>query len=409
MGVAAVHTDGGVTAGAAMRLSDAETLLASVLAPLTLEAFLEQLSADTWRRLPASTHPARLDLLGPDPVATLIGARAIATDLTFHSASADEPPPPLVADPDPAAFRALIDTFHARRYSVRFPGLRPYAPALDHLCRALELVLHKPVTASAFWSRGGLRAPVHADDHDLWVIQLRGRKRWYVAEAPSSLDNTWERIPGPPPQLNQHATFEVVPGDAVLLPRGTVHAVDGDEESIHVSIGCTPLTVREAVIAAVDHLSDLDRTWRTTASATLGRQLAAGRVETLTALVQQAVAALGQAVALPGFTGAALQRRSARVTGHLTPPPPQPRLTLTLDSVVRHRPEALCHLSANAETVDVAYAGGHLYVHRGAEAAVVYLVQTPRFRVRDLPGEIDDAVRLSLAQRFYDVGFLALA
>jgi hypothetical protein len=394
-----------------MRLHEAEAVLGQALSPMPVAAFLQVLGESRWCRLPSTPETTRHLLLGVDPVATLERANAIAPQLTYHSANAEEPPPEPVATADPIAFRDLIDTFHRRRYSVRFPGMRPYATALDTLCRALEVVLHKPVTASAFWSQGGMRAPVHSDDHDLLVIQILGRKRWYVADAQSSLDNTWERIPGPPPTLGEHACFDIGPGDAVYVPRGTVHTVDGIEESIHVSIDCTPLTVREAVIAALDHLSDLDRSWRTTASPRLGRHVTSGRMEPLPEIVRQAAAELARVASTPGFVAAALQRRSARTIGHLhaaSPPLPSTLDSVTLDSVLTHRTDCFCHLTANEDKVDVAYPGGHLYIHRGAEAAVVYITRTSPFRVRDIPGDIADEVRLSLARRFCEIGFLAL-
>ena len=93
---------------------------------------------------------------------------------------------------------------HERNYSVRFPELRPLSPPLELLARALEVLLHQPVTVSAFWSRGGMRAPVHFDDHDLLVAQLRGTKRWYVSSKPSELNNTWKSIPERAPDLGPH-------------------------------------------------------------------------------------------------------------------------------------------------------------------------------------------------------------
>ena len=391
-----------------MRLPDALAVLDAALAPETSGDFLNGLASGQWRRLPAATSAARLHLLGADARDTLAGATSVATELTYHSANADAPAPTLRPFADPAQFRAQIADFHDRHYSVRFPGLRPYSAPLDQLCRALECVLHKPVTASAFWSQGGMQAPVHSDDHDLLVIQVVGRKRWFIAPGPSPLDNTWERIPGPPPSLGTPVTFEVGPGDAVYMPRGTVHAVEGDEESIHVSIGFTPITVREALIAAIDHLSDLDRGWRDTATPFLAQQLLTGRLEPLPELLVRATQSLREALATPGFVAAALQRRSARAVGLLAPNKASAPIALTLDSELRQRPDSFCHLSANPEKIDVAYPGGHLYIHRGAEAAVLYLVNTAQLRVRDIPGDIDDAVRLSLATRFCEVGLLEL-
>jgi hypothetical protein len=394
--------------GDPMRLPDALETLDQLLAPLSGQDFLQGLADGPWRRLPKATTPERLSILGLDPAQTLTDAYPLASQLTFHSANPTEAPPALTAFTDAAAFRSHIRTFHERHYSVRFPSLRPYSQRLDEICRALEALLHKPVTASAFWSHGGMKAPVHSDDHDLLVIQLVGRKRWFVAQSPSPLDNTWERIPSSPPSLGEHAQFEVEPGDAVYLPRGTVHAVDGEEESIHVSIGFTPLTVREALIAAIDHVSDLDRGWRATATPILAQQLTTGRLDPLPDLLRRAAQALQEAVAAPGFVDAALQRRSARAVGSLAGDTIEPSRRLTLDSELRQRSRSFCHLSANSEKIDVAYPGGHLYIHRGAESSVLFMVNAARFRIRDIPGEIDDEVRLSLAQRFCDVGLLEL-
>src|SRR5262249_9436053 len=52
---------------------------------------------------------------------------------------------------------------------------------------------------------------------------------------------------------------------------------------------------------------------------------------------------------------------------------------------------------------------GHLYVHRGVQSCVEFMVNAQRFRVRDIPGEVGDDIRLSLATRFVEVGFLRLA
>ena len=162
---------------------------------------------------------------------------------------------------------------------------------------------------------------------------------------------------------------------------------------------------RDTLIAAIDHLSDLDRGWRTTASPFLAQQLQSGRIEPLPDLTRRALEALREALASPGFLAAALQRRSARAVG-LLGPVSSPPAEIHLDSTLRHSARAFCHLSANDDKIDVAYPGGHLYIHRGAESGVLFMLNTATFKVRDLPGSFDDEVRLSLAQRFCDAGLL---
>jgi bifunctional lysine-specific demethylase and histidyl-hydroxylase MINA len=393
-----------------MMFHDAQRTLGQFLAPLTLDEFLDGVLAGGFRRIDSDGGSTRSGLLGADPESVLLGAYQLAPKLTYHSANPLGPPPSLESVSGAADFQQRIAEFHARNYSVRFPELRPLWPALDQLARALEMVLHQPVTVSAFWSRGGMRAPVHYDDHDLLVVQLRGTKRWYVSSQPSELHNTWKSIPEKAPALGPHHTVDVRPGDLMYLPRGTYHSVDSDQGSLHVSIGFTPLTVREAMIAALDHLSDLDRGWRTTLGGRLAFQLRGPGLEQLMPPVVEGVAKLLAACRTPGFLVSALQWRSGKAIAALNAlPTPEAAPTLTLDSELVQTDMAFCHLTASPERIDVCYPGGHLYIHRGVQPSVEFMVNAQRFRVRDIPGDIGDDIRLSLASRFVQIGFLRLA
>lgn len=389
-----------------MNLAEAQARLGQFLSPLGVDEFLGPGLSGGFRLARHDGRSSRPALLGVDPKAVLAGAVHLAPELTYHSANASGPPPDLSGVRDATDFRERIAAFHARNYSIRFPDLRPLSHELDGLARALELLIQGPVTASAFWSRGGMRAPVHYDDHDLIVVQLEGTKRWYVATRPSELFNTWRGVSGNPPDLGAHQVLDLAPGDLMYLPRGTFHTVDSETESVHLAIGFTPLTLREAVIAALDHLSDLNRPLRTT----LAGQMEGADLAQFAPAIAEAVGQLFNAARSPGFVTAALQRRASRVAGALSPltrPTKTPQVGL--DTVLRHAEGAFSHIGANTDTIDVAYPGGHLYIHRGAQEAVVFIADTQRFRVRDLPGPIGDDVRLALVARFLEVGFLEVA
>jgi bifunctional lysine-specific demethylase and histidyl-hydroxylase MINA len=386
---------------------EAQHRLRQFLTPLPLEEFLDQTLVGGFRHVAGVPEPGRTELLGGAPQERLLEAFHLAPKLTFHSANPLGPPPSLQSVRDVADFRERIELFHSRQFSVRFPELRTLSPALDRLARALEILLHQPVTVSAFWSRGGMRAPVHYDDHDLIVVQLRGTKRWYVSNEAPGLNNAWQTIPGDLPKLGAHTIMNLVPGDLLYLPRGTRHTVDSESESVHLSIGFTPLTVRDALIAAIDHASDLDRALRMTLGGTLPLQLLNSRLERIQPAVMDGLARLVGALRTPGFLGAALQRRSANAVSALTPLPQLATPpTVQLDTVLMRAETAFCHLTANPHTIDFAFPGGHVYVHRGAEESLVYMVNTARFRVRDVPGAMEEEVILSLASRLVEVGFL---
>src|SRR5215469_4387291 len=264
-----------------MMFPEAQRTLEQFLSPLSLDEFLDRVLTGGFRKIDGNPAGARTGLLGADPESLLLGAWQLAPKLTFHSANASGPAPSQESVAGAADFQQCIATFHARNYSVRFPELRPLSPDLDRLARALEMVLHKPVTASAFWSRSGMRAPIHYDDHDLLVVQLRGTKRWYVSQQPSELRNAWSTMGQRTPNISPHLTLDAQPGDIMYLPRGTYHSVDSDSGSLHVSIGFTPLTLRETLIAAIDLFSDLDRAWRTTIGSRIAFHLRGAGAEKL--------------------------------------------------------------------------------------------------------------------------------
>jgi hypothetical protein len=364
-----------------MLFEDARQRLQQFLSPLPLEDFLDRALSGGFLKIPHPQAPGKTELLGPDPHRVLLQAFHLAPKLTFHSANPLGPPP--------------------------FPDLRPLSPAADGVARAIEILLHQPVTVSAFWSRGGMRAPVHYDDHDLIVVQLRGPKRWYISSKPSELNNPWRGIPGDPQELGPHATMDVSPGDILYLPRGTLHSVDSAAESLHLAIGFTPLTLRDAMSAALDHLSDVDQTLRLTIGGQLGFQLLGAGFERTAPAVIEGTARLLAAVRTPDFLAAALHRRSARTIASFKPlPAPESIPAIDLDTIVVQTDVAFCHLSANVQRIDFSYPGGHIFIHRGAEQSLLYMVNTPRFRVREIPGEVTDDIRLSLASKLLEVGFL---
>lgn len=392
-----------------MLFQDAQRTLGQFLFPLSVDDFLDEALTGGFRKIDHDDRARRADLLGAEPEAMLASAFHLAADLTFHSANATGPAPSLKGVADADDFRARIDEFHARNYSLRFPDLRTLSPAVDEVSRALEILLHQPVKASAFWSRSGMRAPVHHDDTDLIIVQMKGRKRWFVSAGPSQLPNGWKGVSGDAPELGDYEIVDLAPGDLLYLPRGTPHTVESETESLHLNLGFTPLTVREAVIAALDQLSDQDRALRLTVGQRLGFQLKGPQVEQLAPPVADAVERLLAAVRSPGFMARALHVRSAREVPRLDAlPRPDAAPAIDLDTVLTQRATAFCHLVATPEKLEFCFPGGNLYIHRGAQESVVYMVNTPRFRVRDIAGGVDDDVRLSLATRFLEIGYLEM-
>jgi lysine-specific demethylase/histidyl-hydroxylase NO66 len=100
----------------------------------------------------------------------------------------------------------------------------------------------------------------HYDVHDVFVLQVAGRKRWTIHEpvVDAPLDNQpWENYRAQvATRAEQQPVIDTVlePGDALYLPRGTIHsAVAQGETSIHLTVGVHPVTRYQLV----RHLLDL--------------------------------------------------------------------------------------------------------------------------------------------------------
>ncbi len=389
-----------------MTLSDAVAVVGAVLAPLPVDAFFDAVEASTpVQHAGGADHP-RAELLGPDPMATLLAAFAThAPILDCHAVTPAGPPPGPAPVEDSPAFRALIDAYHDRNYTVRIPEVRALAAPLLGFSRALEALICQPVEVSAFWSRAGARAKIHYDNNDNITVQLVGRKRWYVSTEPAGLQNHWLQVGEPMPHLQQHAMIDAGPGDLLYIPRGTPHSVESITESLHISILFTPLTLRAAVIAALDHMSDGARPLRETAAArmagarNLGAVLSPGIVATLESLIAQC--------RHPAFVEAALAKAASRTVGAFQrfTPPIRATLPLNPDTQVRHAPLSTAYLRAAGHVVDLALPGGHVSIHAGAARALAYIAATPRFAIRNLP-DLAPEVGVALVERLVAAGWL---
>ena len=148
---------------------------------------------------------------------------------------------------------------HAAGATMVLQGLQFTDPHLARTANNLALDLGHAVQVNAYLSPAAARGlELHFDQHDVFVLQLAGRKRWRVWEP---LERT--RLPvriGPPVPL---PTFDELgspaidrtmeAGDCLYLPRGFPHAAETvDESSAHLTIGVIALMWHQAVRHAVD-------------------------------------------------------------------------------------------------------------------------------------------------------------
>jgi hypothetical protein len=111
---------------------------------------------------------------------------------------------------------------------------------LEDLAAALELFFHEHVQINAYagWhtSQG---FDLHWDDHDVFILQVTGRKRWSVYGMTRASPFIGDHEPTPKP-AREHPLWEATleDGDLLYIPRGWWHvAVPLNEPTLHLTVG----------------------------------------------------------------------------------------------------------------------------------------------------------------------------
>jgi bifunctional lysine-specific demethylase and histidyl-hydroxylase NO66 len=287
----------------------------------------------------------------------------------------------------------VYEHFHAGA-TIVLQSLHRFWPPLARLARDLELALTHPVQVNAYVTPPAARGlGVHHDTHDVFVLQVHGRKRWDVHEAGA----------GPGRRLLE---TELAPGDCLYLPRRFPHAAwTAATASVHLTVGVVPVTwadvARRAVTAVVE-------------DALSAEPLPVGFAADPAALTAGVAAQLGELRRRldkldPGVlaAGAADRFWSSR------PPILDGQLQQLLGleeigqaTVVRRRPGATCRLRRRGDRLVVLLGDRALHMPARLAPAMREVLDRDRLAVADLAGHLDPQSRLVLVRRLVREGLL---
>jgi bifunctional lysine-specific demethylase and histidyl-hydroxylase NO66 len=383
--------------------------LALTLAPVEASEFL----ADHWERQPlvvARDDPRRFrHILAPEDVEKLVcetrirapGFRLVkeGAQLPLAGYTEDIAWRPGSFSGTPVVERVAEEL--ARGATLVLQALHLHWPAAALYCRGLEAALGCPVQANAYLTPATSRGfAVHHDTHDVFVLQVSGRKRWRVYEPLVELplkQQRWSPRLGDPGAPIDEFTLEA--GQTLYLPRGWPHeATTSDDESLHLTIGLHPTTRMDALRMALDSCAD-DPEFRRSLAAdgTLPEDL----LERLAARLE------------PGEVARRARRRF--VAGRRPVLHDQLSQVRALDGLaatdpVERRPTVIAELEEAGDASVLVFEGKEIRFPPKAAPAVRAAARTGHpFRAADLPGPLDEAGRLVLVRRLVREGFLRRA
>lgn len=110
---------------------------------------------------------------------------------------------------------------------------------LTRLAESLERLFHVRIQMNLYagW-KSSKGFDLHWDDHEVLIIQLKGRKRWEVHRPTRSHPLAEDLVENPPPGEAPIWEGILEDGDLLYIPRGWWHvAIPLDEPTMHVTIG----------------------------------------------------------------------------------------------------------------------------------------------------------------------------
>ena len=172
--------------------------------------------------------------------------------------------------------------------------------ALATLVRELQHHLGWPCQANAYLSPPGNRGfAAHHDTHDVFVLQVSGRKTFRFYSGGPELPFCDERYdPSMAGERTPGEFVELSAGDTLYIPRGVVHdaRAHDDGPSLHITVGVYPIVLRDVLREAVQVMAERDPALRRSVPRRAGQGGDADRLGSLAVAGEPSLDALAEAL-----------------------------------------------------------------------------------------------------------------
>jgi bifunctional lysine-specific demethylase and histidyl-hydroxylase NO66 len=295
--------------------------------------------------------------------------------------------------------------------TISISSLQEYWPPLATFCRALELFFTHPVQANAYATpRHSQGSGLHYDTHDVFVLQVSGRKDWRVHE-PIVVHPLPSQVVQPVSQVTKPLLqIELCPGDVLYVPHGFLHsAKTTDDVSIHVTIGVLCYTWHDMISEMVAHALN-HAPFRQPLPVGFAREgeFEADDVKS----VFGAFAEWFSAVDINEIGGLIKRKfwstRTHLPIGHLEQLSQLPLLTDS--SIVKRHPGRTCWLEIDADrcSVSAIIGGGELVMPIGLAPVMRKIFECETLKVADLADYLEEESRLALIRHLVREGLFTV-
>jgi ribosomal protein L16 Arg81 hydroxylase len=299
----------------------------------------------------------------------------------------------------PAALERIL-TDMRDGHTLILDGVQNHDTKLGQMCRMLGQETGCWYQANTYLTPpNGKGFTPHWDNHDVFVMQVLGRKHWKVEKNRRVLPERETAIEAEGRELRGEIyDFILEQGDVIYIPRGFVHAAEcGSESSLHITLGVYPRTWDDLLRATIKATVLRDDNLRLALPSGYHKGDRAGVINRLGQELRKAAdsAFLGQV--LDQFVDELVQKAPLDISGQIVSFF-EPK-ALTLDDKVGVR-AGLCYtLRPHEETVTLKVGTRAITFPGFFGQALSFALETPNFAVRDLPGDLEDEEKLVFMER----------
>jgi ribosomal protein L16 Arg81 hydroxylase len=294
---------------------------------------------------------------------------------------------------------------YRRGATVALPAIHRTWKAIGSLCDHLQSTLDHAAHANVYITPGNAKGfTPHYDVHEVFVLQIAGRKRWQLYEPLLPLPHRTqlfrpEIYTAQPPM----AEIDLNAGDLLYLPRGVLHSTTTAESfSAHVTIGISVYTwadlIKELLSSAINEED-------------MRRALPPGFAtrEELRPLLKRKMREMWDTLVLQSDPDKLIEAFSGRVKATRADRPPPFRADVTvidLNSRLQAPPRESYRITQQGEKTMLEFGDTCYQMPAPVASTMTVISRLGSFRPVDLIGPLDTDGVVNLSQHLIDIGFL---
>jgi hypothetical protein len=280
-------------------------------------------------------------------------------------------------------------------------------PKLGLLCRLMAQELgHRFQTNLYLTPPHGKGSVPHWDNHDVFILQVLGSKRWTIQKERVAFPGKGEKMGAEGREFRGDSTsFTVQQGDLIYIPRGFVHAAECESEaSLHITLGVVAFFLEDLLGAALKSAIQRNHRMRRALPMRFMSQEREDLVASVTDALREAANEAHVGSVVDQYRDELVRSFHLDVSGQITniiEPSP-----LAIGDIVGPRRGVVYRASAEDDNVRINVGSRSIVFPSLFREGLSFALSQSAFAIHELPGELEDEERIVFIDRLIQEGLI---